>query len=86
MSTTGKGKSKARESREADMLSNIENMDIMLGSNHFEKEESELSNSVRRPERPCYNALSNHDLNSQSNSRENEIRGLNRRWPKLEAG
>ena len=38
MPTTGKQKSKARKSREAHMLSDIENMDQMLGTNHFERE------------------------------------------------
>ena len=74
MSTTRKQKNKARKSRDADMLSDIDNMDVMLRSNHFEQEESELSNSVRSPERPSYNAISNHDLNSHSNSRENASR------------
>ena len=73
MPTTRKQKSRARKSREADKLSDIENLDIMLGSNHLETEESELSNSVRRPESPSYNALVNHDVNSHSNSREDEI-------------
>ena len=54
------------------MLTDIENMDIMLGSNHFEREESELSISVRRPQSPSYNAVTNHDLNSI----ENDIRGF----------
>ena len=58
------------------MLSYIKNMDIMLVSNHFEREESELSNSVRRPESPKYNALVDNESNSNSNSRENEIRVL----------
>ena len=46
----------------------------MLGSDRLEKEESEIGNSVRRPEGPSYNALVNHDVNSHSNSREDEIR------------
>ena len=29
----------------------------MLGNNHLEREGSELSNSVRTPEGPSYNAL-----------------------------
>ena len=74
MPTTRKQKSKARKSREADMLSDIENLDLMFGSNHLEREESELSNSVRRPESPSWNALVNHDVNSHSNSREDENR------------
>ena len=76
MPTTRKQKSKARKSREADILSHIENIDIMLGSNHFERQKSELCNSVRLPETPSDNALSNHDSNSHSNSREKEIRGF----------
>ena len=47
----------------------------MLGSNHLERDESEFSNSVRRPESPSYNTLANHDVNFHSNSRDNEIRG-----------
>ena len=34
----------------------------MFGSNHFEREESKVSNSVRRPESLGYNALTIHDL------------------------
>ena len=75
MPTTRKQMSKARKSREANMLSDIENLDIMLGSNHLEREGSELSNSVRRPETPSYNALVNHDVNFHSISREDEIVG-----------
>ena len=47
----------------------------MLGSNQLEREESEFSNSVRRPESHSYSALVNHDVNSHSNSREDELRG-----------
>ena len=39
------------------MLSGIKNLDIMLGSYHLEREESELSNSVRRPKSLSYNAF-----------------------------
>ena len=49
-------------------------MEVILGGNHFKKEESELKDLVRRPEIISYNALINHDLNSHSNSSENEIR------------
>ena len=66
MPTTRKQKSKARKSRETDILSDFENLDIMPGSSHLEREESELSNSVRRPESPSYNALVNHEVNSLS--------------------
>ena len=75
MPATKKQKSKARKSREAEMLSVLENVDIMLGSNRLEREESEFRNSVRRPESPSYNALANHDVNSHSNSIEEETRG-----------
>ena len=49
-------------------------MDIVLGSNHFEREESEFSNSVEKPESPSFNALVNNEFNSLSNSRNNEVR------------
>ena len=56
-------------------MSEFENLDIMLGSNHLKREESEFSDSVRRPESLSYNALVNHDVNSHPISRENEIMG-----------
>ena len=52
MPTTRKQK-KARKSRGLDMLSDIENLDIMLGENHFERDErneSVNSNQAGRPE------------------------------------
>ena len=52
MPTTRKQK-KARKSREAEMLSDIENLDIMLGGNHCdrnERNESVNSNQAGRPE------------------------------------
>ena len=42
MPTIRKQKSKARKSREADILSDIENLDIVLGGNRVEREESEF--------------------------------------------
>ena len=63
------------------MFSDIENLDIMLVKNNLEREESELSNSVRRRESPSYNALVNHDVNSYSNSRE-----LCRKRPEFKGG
>ena len=57
MLTTRKQKRKARKSREADMLPDIENNHIMLGTNHFEREESDFSNFVRKPESPNYHTL-----------------------------
>ena len=71
MPTTKKQKTKTRKSRD-----DIENMDIMLGTNHFQIEESELSNSVPRLESPRYNVLVNNESNSHYNSKENEIKGF----------
>ena len=71
MPTTRKQKSKARKSRGAEMLSVLENIEIMLGTNLFEREESEFSKSVRRLENLSYHALVNIESNSHSNSREN---------------
>ena len=45
MPTTRKQK-KARKSRGAEVLSDIENLDTMLGGSNLEREESEISNSV----------------------------------------
>ena len=44
MPTTREQKSKVRNSREADMLSDIENMDKLLGTKYLVSEENELSN------------------------------------------
>ena len=55
------------------MLSDLENLDITVGSNHFEREDSDFGNSARRPESPSYDALADHNTNSHSNSGENEI-------------
>ena len=52
MPTTRKQK-KARKSRGLEIVSDIENLDIMLGENHFnetERDESLDSTSVRRHE------------------------------------
>ena len=57
MLTTRKPKNKTRNSREAEMLSDLENMDMLLGSNHFVREVSEFGNSARRPESHSYDAL-----------------------------
>ena len=50
------------------MLSDIENLDILLGGNNPEREESEFSNCVIRLKNPSYNTLVNNDANSHSNS------------------
>ena len=56
------------------MLSDIENLDIMLGGNNIERLESESSNFGRRPDSPCYDTPVNQNSNCHSNSREAEIR------------
>ena len=65
MPTTRKQK-KARKSREAEMLSDIENLDIMLGGNHFdrnERSESMYSNQAGRPESLFEDELENENEN-----------------------
>ena len=64
MSTTRKQK-KARKSRGLEVLSDIENLDVMLGENQFNgmsREESLDSNSAERPE--INNSFRNEDDNS----------------------
>ena len=46
----------------------------MLVCNHFEREDSEFGNSVRRPGSPSYDALIDHTANSNSNSDKNVIK------------
>ena len=75
MPTTRKQK-KARKSREAEMLSDIENLDIMLGGNHFirnERSESLNSNQARRPNSLFGDEFENEDENRLPNSRTDEL-------------
>ena len=69
MPTTRKQK-KASKSREVDMLSDIENLEVMLGGNHLARDESEISNHGSRPESPSYDTLLNQNGNSHHNSHE----------------
>ena len=73
MPTTRKQK-KARKSREVNMLSDIDNLDVMLGGNHSGRDESDISNHGRRPENPSYDTLLNQNSNSHLNSNEAEFR------------
>ena len=73
MPTTRKQK-KARKSREVDMLSDVENLDVMLGGDQLKRDESETSNYGRRPESPSYGTILNQDSNSHPISDEAEIR------------
>ena len=52
------------------MLSDIENLDIMLGERHSEREESVNSKSARRPESAISNMYENNEENLYLNHRE----------------
>ena len=65
MPTTRKQK-KARKSRGLEILSDIENLDIMLGENHFNdtrRDESLDRTSIRRQESITSNNLENEEMN-----------------------
>ena len=71
MPITGKQK-RARKSRGIEMLSDIENLDIMLGENHFsrnERAESISSNRAEMPENTFGNESENDDENRYSEMR-----------------
>ena len=76
MPTTRKQK-KARKSRGLEILSDIKNLDIMLGGDRYngtERERSLDSNSVRRRESIMSNNLDNEDESLFSNCRNDEPR------------
>ena len=76
MPTTRKQK-KTRKSRGLEILSDIENLDIMLGNNHFngiERERSLDSNSARRRNSVASDNQENEDESLYSNCRNNEPR------------
>ena len=63
---------KARKSRGLEMFSDIENLDIMLGGNHFdarERDESMNSNLAKRPESAISNDLENDQENTHIDPR-----------------
>ena len=66
--TTRKQKN-ARKSNEVDMLS-----DVILGWNHLERDESEISTYGKRPEGPSYDTLLNQNSNTRPISQETKIR------------
>ena len=71
MPTTRKQK-KTRKSRGLEMLSDIENLDIMLGENHFnarDRDESLNSNLSRRPEKTISNDFENTGEYTHMNQR-----------------
>ena len=72
MPTTRRQK-KARKSRGIEMLSDIENLDIMLGENHFnrnERDESVSSNFGRRPGSASVDESENNGENRYSATRD----------------
>ena len=78
MPTTRKQK-KAKKSRGLEVLSDIGNLDVMLGENQFNgmsREESLDSNSARRPESAASNNFRTEDENSYL-SHENISSGIN---------
>ena len=74
MPTTRKQKIKAKRSKEADLTCDQENIDVIIGRDQHEKEDSEFEVSTRRAESPNCESLLNHNLNSNSHSKEYEIR------------
>ena len=57
MPSTRKQKAKARKSREMDMMSDFENMDVMIGNENTNPIERELSNMIG-------NVLNDQDIES----------------------
>ena len=49
MRSTRRQKAKARKSREMDMLSDIENMDVVLGNGNDNLIERELADAIEQP-------------------------------------
>ena len=64
------------------MISDMENMEVMIGRNNYAEDDSEFGDFARRPESPNYETLIDHNSNSNSNSRENEIRRFTENWRK----
>ena len=74
MPTTRKQK-KARKSRGLEILSDIENLDVMLGENQFNdmrRDESLDGTSIRRQESVISNNLENEEMNLHSDLRNPE--------------
>ena len=60
---------KAGKSRGQEMLSDLENLDIMLGGSHFDREESEESILARRLRSDNGDISANNEENLHSNTR-----------------
>ena len=74
MPTTRRQK-KARKSRGLEMFSDLENLDIMLGTRQSEREESVNSNRARRPESVNCNLFEKNEENLYLNPKEAELGG-----------
>ena len=75
MPTTRKQK-EARKSRGLEILSDIENLDIMLGENHFnetERGESLCGTSIRRQDSVASDNLENEGMNPYSDHRNSRV-------------
>ena len=75
MPTTREQK-KARKSRGLEILSDIENLDIMLGENHFneiERGESLCGTSIRRQDSVASDNLENEGMNPYSDHRNSRV-------------
>ena len=68
MPSTRRQKAKSRKLRELDMMSDFENMDVILGNDNINPIERELSNVIRNSENHC-------DTESNSQFRENNPQG-----------
>ena len=66
MPSTRKRKAKARKSREMDMMSDFENLDVMLGNSNNNSIESELTEAIDQS--------SNHGDDDTNAYQENEYR------------
>ena len=73
---TSRKQKKARKSRGLEILSDIENLNVMLGENHFnetERDDSFDGTSIRRQESVISDNLENEGMNPYSNHRNLEL-------------
>ena len=71
--TTKKQQNRATRSRDAYIISNRENMDVLISRDRYEREDRGFGDSTRRPESLNCESLMNLNLNRNPNSRENEM-------------
>ena len=73
MPSTRRQKAKSRRSRDADMLSDYENMDIVLGSNNSENQDVEMDSFINGS---VNRERDNVEANGENPSLDNEIRDI----------